>query len=566
MNVRTRSPIFWVTDKMDSLTEYGTAVLNGKITACDKIKVEYEKLLNDKEKPERWHYDERRAKRPVIFIESFCRQSQGKKMGQPLQLEPYQKAMLEAAFGFVDDDDRRRYQEVLDIVGRKNGKTTLLAAIQLYMLIADGEGAPECYQIATARDQAMKGFRECVNMVRQSALLAKHVRKRQADLYCKENLGFIKPLASDVNHLDSLNGSCVVIDELAAIKNRDIYDLMKQSMSSRSQPMLWCITTNGFVRNGIYDAQYKHASDILSGSVIDDRFLPIIYEQDARGEWGNPEMWIKSNPGLGTIKDREYLAGCVEKAKTDDTFMPTLMVKDFNITENSNAAYLTWDELDNSEMTPAGLKFKYGIGGIDAADSIDLNSAKLICMTPGSNKIYVKSMYWIPQSKLDQMATRHHPDDIPYDIFASRGLIRITEGNRVDKRVFLDWFMEMRDGAENIYPFRIGFDPWHIDESLVDSFAQEFGPNVMVPVRQGVATLSQPMKDLKAEFGAHNIVYDDNPIDKYCFANTYAKSDINGNIQPNKGASSTKRIDGMASLLDAYTIYENTQEEYKSMI
>ncbi len=549
---------------MTDLELYALAVLDGKILACDKIKKLYEKLLYDLHNPGQWHFDEDKATRPVRFIEQFCKQSQGK-IGEPLRLELYQKAMLEAAYGFLDDNDLRRYQEILNIIARKNGKTTLLSGIQLYMLVADKEGAPECYQIATARDQAMKGFTECCNMVKQSKSISKHVRKRQSDLYCDVNMGIIKPLASNTNSLDGLNGHCIVIDELAAIKNRDIYDLMKQSMAARRQPMLWCITTNGFVRDSIYDSQYEYAAGVLDGTIEDDRFLPVIYEQDSRSEWSDPNMWIKSNPGIGSIKDRDFLKNSVEKAKSDDTYLPTVLVKDFNLKENAESAWLSWAELENDERIPGDLHLRYGIGGMDAADSIDLNSAKLIGMRQNDSKIYVYSMYWIPQTKLDQMKNRHHPDDAPYDIWAARGLIRIMPGNKVNKRVFLDWFLEMRD-ERDIYPLFIGYDPWHIDDSLLSMFAQEFGKSTMIPVRQGTATLSAPMKDLKADFGAGNIVYDANPIDRWCFANTCVKADVNGNIQPIKGRSTTKRIDGTASLLDAYVVLQDKREEYMSLI
>ena len=197
---------------MTALEQYGTAVLDGKILAGDKIKRQYEKLMTAMTCPGQWHFDVARAQKPIRFIEAFCRQSQGK-IGSPIKLELFQKAMLEAAYGFVDDLDIRQYQEVLDVVGRKNGKTTLLSGINLYMLLGDGEGAPECYCIATARDQAMKGYTECCNMRKQSPLISKHVRKRVSDLYCAENMGYIKPLASNTNSLDGLNGHCIVIDE-----------------------------------------------------------------------------------------------------------------------------------------------------------------------------------------------------------------------------------------------------------------------------------------------------------------------------------------------------------------
>lgn len=549
---------------MTELERYATSVLDGNIVACDKIKRQYEKVLNDLGNQGRWHFDIQRANRPIEFIERFCKQSQGA-LGTSLKLEPYQKAMLQTAYGFVDDDNLRRYQEILNIIGRKNGKTTLLSAIQIYMLVADGEGAPECYQIATAKDQANKGYNECVNMVRMSKSIGKHVRKRVADLYCDVNYGFIKALASNTNSLDGLNGHCVVIDELAAIKNRDLYDLMKQSMSARAQPMLWCITTNGFVRESIFDSQYEYAKGVIDGRIEDERFLPLIYELDDKSEWTNPKMWAKANPGLGTIKDREFLAGCVDKAKSDDTFLPTVLVKDFNLKENAESAWLTWDELEDKQPYDESMTFRYGIGGMDAADSVDLNAAKMVCMKADDPNIYVKSMYWIPESKMEQTKDRHHPDDAPYDIWVNRGLVQVVPGNKVNKRVFLDWFLKMRD-EEDIYPLYIGYDPWHIDDSLLLLFQQEFGKGVMIPVRQGVATLSQPMKDLKADFQAHKIRYGANPIDAWCLANTYVKADINGNIQPQKGRNFRKRIDGTAALLDAYVVFKDKYDEFTSLI
>lgn len=548
-----------------ALLEYADAVTTGKILACDKIKRVYDRLAEDAVNPHEWHFNEKRANRPIQFIEKFCRQSQGL-AGKPFNLELFQKAMIQAVFGFLDDDDFRRFREFLEMIARKNGKTTILSGLELYMLLGDNEGAPEIYNIATAREQAMKGYTECLNMRAHSALIQKHTKKRQADLYCAENLGFIKPLASNTNSLDGLNAHFVVIDELAAIKKRDLYDLMKQSLSARNQGLLGCITTNGFIRNSIYDDQYAYATAVIEGKVKDDRFLPLIYEQDDRSEWLDEKMWIKSNPGLDAIKKRSILRDSVKKAQSDDSYRPTVMVKDFNLTENSNSAWLSWEELNNAETFDfAEMKFRYGIGGFDAADSVDLCAAKMICKRRNDGKIYVKSMYWIPQSKLDVKNGRHHPDDAPYDLWESRGLITVVPGNRVDKRVVLEWFRDMRD-KEDVFPLYIGFDPWHVDETLLNAFKAEFGESVMIPIRQGVATLSQPMKDLKAEFQAHNIIYNNNPIDKWCLANTYAKADVNNNIQPDKSSSENKRIDGTAALLDAYVIYEDKKDEYENLI
>ena len=111
-------------------------------------------------------------------------------------------------YGYKRRDVYKR--QVLTIEGRKNGKTTECSAINIDMCANDHEGSPECYNIATAKDQANKGFEETHKMIRQSPLLRKHFRKRQGDLYFAHNMGIIKALASNTNSLDGLNSHCAV--------------------------------------------------------------------------------------------------------------------------------------------------------------------------------------------------------------------------------------------------------------------------------------------------------------------------------------------------------------------
>ena len=553
---------------MTDFENYFTGILDGKIVACEKMKRVAEMLLNRFACPDEFHFDEDIATKHIEFIEKFCKQPSGK-LGQPLKLQLFQKARLQALFGFVDDNNLRQYNECLIIEGRKNGKTTETAAVENDMLVNDGEGSPQIYNIATMLDQAKLGFNACHKMIKQSPLLNKHIKKRAADLYFPLNMGFIKALASNSNSLDGLDVHCGVIDELAAIKNRDLYDLIKQAMGARSQPLLFCITTNGFVRGGIFDAQYDYASNLLYGklSTPNKRFLPFIYELDSPDEWDKEDMWIKANPGIGTIKSKEYLRQMVQKAKDDPSFKPTVMVKDFNIPQNTESGWLEWDELNNEEKVPQ-YPFRYFIGGFDAADYIDLNAAKAICKKPNDERLYIKSMYWLPQSVLDEETAkgdRRGRDSVPYQLWKDQGYLRTCEGNKVNKKVILDWFIELRD-KEDIYPFCIGYDPWHVSDELIEAFEMEFGKNVLVPIRQGVITLSDPMKNLKSEFQRHNVIYDNNPIDKWCFYNTSVKTDVNGNIQPCKKADRTQRIDGLAALLDAYVVYYNRQEEFDTLI
>ena len=549
---------------MTEFEEYFGKIVDGKIVACEKMKAIANILLEQYVNPQEFHFDYDIAKRHTDFIEKFCKQPSGD-IGQPLKLELFQKARMQALFGFVDDNNLRQFNECLIIEGRKNGKTTETASVEIDLLVNDKEGSPQIYNIATMLDQAKLGFNACHKMVQQSPELSKHIKKRASDLYFSHNFGYIKALASNSNSLDGLDVHCAVIDELSAIKNRDIYDLIKQAMGARRQPLLFCITTNGFVREGIFDAQYEYAKHILDGKAENKRFLPFIYELDNPKEWDDENCWIKANPGIDAIKSRQYLREMVQKAKDDPTFKPTVMVKDFNIPQTSASAWLRYEDLNNEESFD--IKFDYGIGGFDAADTTDLNSAKVICARPGDDNIYVRSMYWIPQSVIDEQnktGNRKERDSVPYSLWIDQGYMRTCPGNKCDKRIFLEWFKEIRE-TEDLYITYIGYDPWHISDELLREFKAEFGENSMIPIRQGVITLSEPMKNLAADFKAHRIIYNNNPIDKWCFYNTEVRTDVNGNIQPVKGLDSRKRIDGTVSLLCAYTVLRNNRDKYVNL-
>lgn len=548
---------------MTDLERYCRAVMSGEINACRKIRKVCMILLHDLRHPGKYHFDAERAREPIEFIETFCRVPSGR-LGQPLRLELFQKARYEAVFGFVDGDEKRKYNEVLIVEGRKNGKTTELAALEPYMLLADGEGAPQIYNLATAAEQAGLGFAACQRMIAQSPALSKRIRKRKSDLYYDRNFGFIKILSSETKHLDGLDVHCAVIDELAAIRNRDIYDLAVQGTTARDQPLVLTISTNGFVREGIFDAQYEYSARWLDGKVENEHFLPFIYElDDPEKEWTDEKAWIKANPGLGPIKKIEKLRQFVQKAMDDPSFKPTVMVKDFNVPQTAVTSWLSWEAIVNHEKWKTD-GFDYCVGGFDAADCVDLNSAKALCMRPGDDKIYIKSMYWIPQSVIEReqrKGNRQERDKVPYEKWIAQGLMRTVPGNRVDKRVFLDWFLELRDN-EDLYTLFIGYDPWHIDDSLLRDFKANFGERSMIPVRQGAYTMSNPMKNLRADFEAHRVVYDDNPIDRWCLYNTQVKTDVNYNIQPVKASDPTQRIDGTISLLCAYIVNEKMRNEY----
>lgn len=552
-----------VHDSTNYIIKYNDAIQSGKIIAGEKIKRVYKQLAKDCKRKKGFHFDIDRASRVIYFVETFCRQSKGE-MGKPIKLELFQKAALQAIFGFVDDEGRRKYNEVLWIMARKNGKSCLLSAVGLYMMLGDKEGGAEVDCVASKKDQAKIVFDEARNMVSQSPYLTKYIKKRRTDMYSPYNFGVFQPLSSDSNTLDGLNPHCGIIDELHSIKDRNIYDVVKQGMSARKQPLLFQITTSGMNRETIYDAQYEYAEKVLNGDVPDEHFLPLIYELDSSSEWTDPEKWIKANPGLGPIKSIKTLTENVEKAKNDIAFRPTVLTKDFNLKNVSADTWLTWEQLDNEETFEMGdVVNTYALGGCDLSATTDLTCATLLIRKRNDEKLYVLQHYFLPQERIDKLEATT-TKEAPYKIWADRGLLTLCQGSMVNYADVTAWFQKMRD-EYRIDMWRCGYD-----RALAGYWAEEmcqvFGDSVMEKVVQGPLTWTAPMKELGAMLSDKMINYNNNPMLKWCLSNTGVKATGTVEaIQPVK-IQQNRRIDGMVSLLNAYTIYVKYKEDYLNLV
>ncbi|TCW59095.1 phage terminase large subunit-like protein [Bacillus thuringiensis] len=551
------------------ILEYWYKIKNRQEIVSDKVRRVYKKLVTDigSTKSE-WEYNANRANHAIEFVENFCKHSKGKMGGKPFLLELWQKAMTAALFGFVHKiDGIRKYREFMLIVARKNGKSAWGSAIALYLMVADNEPGPEIVSAATKKDQAKIIWSEAKRMVKKSPILSKRIRTLVAEMISDFNDGSFKPLSSDSNTLDGLNVHCSLIDELHAIEDKNLYDVIVDGMTAREQPISIITTTAGTVREGIFDIKYEEAERIINGyedpdGYKDERVLPIIYELDKREEWTEESCWKKANPGLGTIKNLDQLRSKVEKAKANAMLVKNLLTKDFNIRETSTEAWLTFEQLNNvAKFDISALKPSYGIGGCDLSSTTDLTAAKVIFMLPDDKNIYVKQMYWLPEDLLEQ---RSKEDKIPYDLWYEQDLLRTTPGNSVHYKYVTEWFLEIRD-EYGIYLPWIGYDRWSA-KYWVEEMEGYFGKEAMVPVAQGKQTLSSPMKLLGADLESKKVNYNNNPIDKWCLSNTAIDIDKNLNIQPNKTKNQRRRIDGTAALLNAYVVLQDKRNDYLNMI
>lgn len=552
------------------IVEYHNKLQSGEIITSYKVKRTYQHIVEDiiNNEQSQWEYDSDKAQHAIDFIEVFTKHSKGAMGGKPFILELWQKALVSAMFGIVDKiDGTRKYQETVLIVGRKNGKSTLASAIGLYLMIADGELGPEVVSVATKKDQAKIIWLEAKKMVQKSPALRKRIKTLVSEMNSPMNDSVFKPLGRDSDTLDGLNVHAGLFDEVHAWKDQNLYDVIVDGTSSRDQPMIFTTSTAGVVRESVFDRLYDECELTINGysdpdGYINERLLPVIYELDDRKEWTKEDAWIKANPGLGTIKKFDNLKSKVDKAKVNPLLVKNLVCKDFNIRETNGEAWLTFEQLNNQEKFDIEeLKPRYGIGGVDLASTTDLTAATVIFMLPNDDKIYVEQMYWLPEDLLEKRVTE---DKVPYDQWKDLGLLRTTPGNKVHYKFVVDWFVEMQNEKDIYIPW-IGYDSWSATY-FVEEMKNYFGEQAMEPVIQGKKTLSSPMKSLGADLESKRIVYNNNPILKWNLTNVAVDVDKNNNIQPMKTNNQKKRIDGFASLLDAYVVLERRMEDYMNII
>lgn len=542
---------------------------SGKNVVSQKVYKVYKHLIDTMDDNNSiWEYDSSKANHAIEFVENYCKHSKGSMGGKPFIMELWQKALVAATFGMVHKIDRtRKHREVLLVVARKNGKSTLSAAIGLYMQIADGEPGAEVYACATKKDQAKIIWLEAKRMVKKSRALLKRIKPLVAELIADFNDSFFRPLGRDSDSLDGLNVHAAMLDEIHAWTDDNLYDVIVDGTTAREEPLIFITTTAGTVREHTYDIKYDEAERVINGyndeeGYHDEHFLPIIYELDSRKEWTDEECWIKANPGLGTIKKLDQLVNKVKKAVANPRLVKNLLCKDFNIPETTSEAWLTFEQANNTAMySLEELKPRYGIGGADLSDTTDLTAAKVIFQVPNDEHVYVLQMYWCPEDLVDKKVKE---DKIPYDIWIEQGYMRTCPGNKNHPKYVTEWFLEVQNELDIYIPW-IGYDGWSA-AYWVEEMKSYFGKESMIPVIQGKKTLSSPMKTLGADLEKKIIVYNNNPIDKWCLCNTSIDVDKNDNIQPIKTSNARKRIDGTAALLDAYVVFQDKMNEYQSLI
>lgn len=550
------------------ILEYWEQIQNNQVLVSKKVYQQYEEIVRwiNEDGYKEWYYYPERANHIIEFAENFCCHSKGKMAGKKVVLELWEKAYLAATYGFVDIEGNRKHQRVVLIVGKKNGKSLLDSIMGLYGLVGDGEGGPEIYAVATKKDQARIVWQEAKRMVNKSPILKKRIKTLVGEINSDFNDGVFKALASDADSLDGLNIHVVIMDEWHQWKNgRALYDIMADGITAREQPLIVMTSTAGTIREDIFDEIYEEAeiqfNNMKLGNEVDDRTLFFIYELDKKSEWWDANNWIKANPGLGTIKKLRALQDKAKRVAGNLRLEKNFVCKEFNIRETSSETWLTFDQLNNTDTFDLGrLKPRYCVAGIDLGATTDLTCATIIFRVPDDEILYVKQMYWLPGDLLEK---RIKEDKIPYDIWLEQGLLRISEGNKVNYKDVTQWLLEVQNEMD-VYIYKIGYDSWG-STYFIDELEQNFG-KIAEPVIQGAKTFSNPLKRVAVELESKKINYNNNPIFKWNLSNAAVSVDRNDNIALIKTSNSRRRIDGVASFMDAFIVYERHYNDYINLI
>ncbi len=546
---------------MNYLIEYYQKVMSNEILVGEELKTMLKRLMDDLVDP-RFDFDEKPGNLRIDFIETFCKHTKSPFNGQPFILELWEKALIQTAYGFkMKETALRRFNEVILLIARKNGKTTFIAGLDLAEFFLS-KGGVDIVCASNTSEQANILFEEINNMREQSPALSneKRSKKNIFFIYSPKTKNKIKKLSAQSRNKDGYNIEVGCIDEVHEMTDSKVYDAIKQSQSTKKEPLIFIITTEGTTVGGFLDTKLDYCRKMLKNEISDDRVLPWLYTQDSTNEiYENPETWKKSNPSLGVVKTMAYLDDVMNKSKNDHSTRVTMLCKDFNIKQVDQGAWLTFADLNNeSSYSIDSLRGSYAIGGVDLSSTTDLTSSILLIQKKDGKK-YIIPHFFMPSEVLKK---RMEEDNVPYDIWLKRGLITLTDGNQNDFSLVTKWFIKMIQQYE-IRPLWVGFDPWNSQYWIKEMEDQGFN---MEKVRQGVYSLSEPMKQLEADLKNKIVNYDNNPILKWCLSNTQAKVDLNGNIQPSKLNSRFKRIDGTVALIIAYAVLNGYKIDYENMM
>ena len=550
--------------KKNHLQIYADMIERGEVIVGEYIEKEVNNLLNDLN-DSRFVYDTTEADRRFAFEQKFCLQSKAPFYNKPIELMAWQMAFFEPLYSFHwRESGRRRFVESLLLVGRKNGKSTMFAADGNADLFI-GEGGVSLVCASNDDRQARLIWREIGGMRGRLDPKKKITGQNLTEIVNHAKNIEIFRLSSKTQNKDGFNIDKAFVDESHDMQDDEITQAIWRGMSSKDEPLFMNCTTQGFINGGYLDKKIEYCRKVIDGEIDDAAILPFLYENDNEVEiWENPESWEKSNPSIRYgVKKTSKMARDLEVAKHDNGARIHMLCKDFNIKQNTAAAWLNDEDFNYSQDAKTLEDFRgcFALAAVDLSETTDLTNAKILLMRPNDPTKYIFSHYWIPEGKLEKADDSSAGAD--YRRWARDGLLTICAGYDNNLTEVADYLA----GLKKQYDIRIlkcGYDQRFAREFLerMDEYGIETERILQTP-----DVMSSPMKQTEAELKAHLINYGNNPVDCWCLSNTSVKVDNLGRIMAVKiGGQHSRRIDGAVTLIILYATLQRFKTEFYNLI
>jgi phage terminase large subunit-like protein len=549
-------------------TQYARDVVAGKILACKQVRQACQRHLTDlkrsRTKEYLYKFDHEKAYDACVFIEELPHikgQWARKRIGQSnkIRLEDWQCFIVCAIFGWVEKSTGfRKYTEAYICVPRKNAKSTLAAAIGLYMLCADGEYGAEVYSGATKEKQAMEVFRPALLMAKKTPALQKWFGLECAvkSIYRDEDGSRFEPVVG--NPGDGASPSCAIVDEYHEHESPILHDTMQTGMGAREQGLLLVITTAGSNIEGpchilqtdvekILDPQLDYENESLFG-IIYTVTVPdeLVGTPEAENYWKTEDALRMANPNFGVSVFAEFLLKAQRQAIQSSHKQNVFKTKHLNIWVNAATAWMNmdkWRGQGDPSLKIEDFMAEPCFEGVDLARKIDLASrAKLFKRMVGEDAhYYYFGRHYIPRDRAMDGDHQH------YEKWVMEGKLVAIDGPEI-KLSFVKKEIEADIPKFNFNC--VAFDPWSANQ-MQQELEEQLSDEVVITIEQSTKNLSDAMKEVEAAIMAGRFHHDGDPVMAWAMSNVIAKEDNNENLFPRKEKHGKNKIDPVSALLNA---------------
>lgn len=519
----------------------------------------------------KYYFDADEAIDACDFFENELIHVEGPSKGQNLVLELWQQFVVSMIYGWKEktfsadgewirtneqiEKDIRKFREVFIFIPRKNGKSYMAAGFALKGLCADNEPGAKVVSAAADRAQAAVVYNVAKEIVELNPNFS-HVVPFKNTMAIAEEYANYQTVSAEVKTKHGKNLSCIIVDEVHALDNGELIDVLFTAVGVRLQPLKIMLTTAGYDRGSVCYEYYEYAKKVQAGIVIDEQFLPIIFEAEDTDDWKDEKTWLKANPNLGISITWDYFRSEFKKALERPSHENTFKRLHLNMWTEQDVRWLPvefWDECAQS-ISDQLIRGKDAWGGLDLSSKVDITA--FVYFVPIDEVLNIRAMFWIPSDNIRQKIKE---DRVDYDVWIRQGFVQSTQGKVVDYDAIRAY---VRDTNKIVKLREVGCDPWNAQD-ILPKMQDHDGINVTV-VDQTIGNLSNPTKELEAKIISKRIAHGGNPVLRWMFSNIAVWKDSNGNVRFSKKLCRNK-IDGMAALVNGLNRFLASKEEPPSI-